>query len=96
MRRNNGQSLQQVIAELAESTGMRERLDEQAIRAFWADLAGAMIGRHTVQLRLKRQRLAIKVDSAPLRHELTYQREGLARLINERLGREVVQEVVVE
>lgn len=96
MRRNNGQSLQQVIADLAESTGMRERLDEQAIRSFWPDLAGAMIGRHTVQLRLKRDRLAIKVDSAPLRHELTFQREGLRKLINERLGRVVVKEVVID
>lgn len=96
MRRNNGQSLQQVIADLAESTGMRERLDEQAIRAFWPDLAGAMIGRHTVQLRLKRDRLAIKVDSAPLRQELTFQREGLRKLINERLGRVVVKEVVID
>lgn len=84
------------MAELVDGAGMRARLDEQAIRALWPDLGGAMIARHTRGMRLLRGKLHIKVDSAPLRHELTYQREGLARMINERLGREVVKEVAIE
>jgi predicted nucleic acid-binding Zn ribbon protein len=96
MKRSNERSLKEVLDAMVEATGMRARLDEQAIRSFWSDLAGAMIARHTAGMRLMRGRLHLKVDSAPLRHELTYQREGLARMINERMGREVVQEVVIE
>ena len=96
MKRSNERSLKQVLDAMVDASGMRTRLDEQAIRALWPELSGAMIARHTTGMRLLRGKLHIKVDSAPLRHELTYQREGLARLVNERLGREIVKEVVVE
>lgn len=75
---------------------MRERLDQQAIKELWPSLTGAMIARHTLRLRLSRTKLFITVDSAPLRHELMFQREGLARMINEHLARSVVKEVVIE
>jgi hypothetical protein len=35
----------------------------------------------------------VKVDSAPLRHELGFMRGALVELINRELGRDVVKEV---
>lgn len=96
MRKPNERSLKEVIGGLVDAYGLREKMDELDIATAWDDLAGAMIARHTKAMRLKRGRLVIKVDSAPLRHELTFQREGLARMINDRLRRQVVKEVLVE
>ena len=96
MKRSNERSLKDLLAGMVDAYGMRQKMDELDITGLWADVAGAMIARHTMGMRLKRGRLHIRVDSAPLRQELVYQREGLARLLNERLGREVVQEVVIE
>ncbi len=96
MKRSNERSLSAVLEDLVRSYGMREKMDELDISTAWEQLVGPMIAKHTERLRLRRGRLSIKVDSAPLRHELTFQREGLAALVNQRLQRDVVKEVVIE
>jgi hypothetical protein len=55
-----------------------------------------MIARHTMALRYRAGVLRVKVDSAPLRHELGFLKEGLAKLLNERLGREVVRTIALD
>lgn len=93
MKRRNEQSLGEVLDRLVQDRGWRPGLDEQAIRAAWPDLAGAMIARHTVELKLHREELRVRVDNAPLRQELGYMRSTLIELVNRQLGRPVVKEI---
>ncbi len=79
-----------------DAFGLREKMDELDITTAWDDVVGGMVARHTVSVRLRRGRLNIKVDSAPLRQELTYMRETLVEVLNKRAGRKVVQEIVLE
>lgn len=95
-KRSNEQSLEQALGHLVDAFGFREKMDELDITTAWDDVAGAMIARHTVAIRLHRGRLHVKVDSAPLRQELTYMREALREILNRRAGREVVQEIMLE
>jgi predicted nucleic acid-binding Zn ribbon protein len=96
MKRSNERSLGDALGDMVDALGLREKLDEQALVAAWANITGPMIVRHTKAIRLKAGILYIKVDSAPLRQELGYQRDGLIQLLNERLGRVVVTAVQVE
>ncbi|MFT3885517.1 MAG: DUF721 domain-containing protein [Flavobacteriales bacterium] len=96
MKRRNEQSLGEALDGLVEAYGLREKLDEQSIASMWDDVAGGMVARHTVAVKLRRGKLYIKVDSAPLRVELTYMRTTLMELLNKRFGRTVVQEINVE
>ncbi len=75
---------------------MREKMDELDIATAWDQVVGGMVARHTVSLRLRQGRLRVRVDSAPLRQELTYLRADLLERLNQRAGREVVKEVVLE
>jgi predicted nucleic acid-binding Zn ribbon protein len=93
MKRSNQQSLKEALESLVDSFGLRAKLDEQAIREGWEKLAGAMIARHTTDLKLRKDTLYVKVDSAPLRHELGFMRSALVELINRELGRVVVKDV---
>lgn len=95
-KRTNEQSLDQAIDHLVDSLGFREKMDELNITTAWDQVVGGMIARHTVAIRLHRGRLHVKVDSAPLRQELTYMREALCEILNRRAGREVVQEIMLE
>ncbi|MCB0792194.1 MAG: DUF721 domain-containing protein [Flavobacteriales bacterium] len=80
---------------MVDSFGLREKLDEQEVASIWDEVAGGMVARHTKDLSLKRGRLTVTVDSAPLRQELSYLKEQLIDRLNERFGREVVREVVL-
>lgn len=79
-----------------DAYGLREKMDELDITTAWDDVVGAMVARHTVSVRLRKGRLNVRVDSAPLRQELTYMREALVEVLNRRAGRTVVREIVLE
>lgn len=96
MKKRNEQSLGEAIRHLVDATGMREKMDELDITSAWDEVVGGMIARHTVLIRLRRGRLTVKVDSAPLRHELSYMREALMEILNRRAGRNVIREIVLE
>ncbi|HRF80044.1 MAG TPA: DUF721 domain-containing protein [Flavobacteriales bacterium] len=81
---------------LIDSYGLREKMDELNITTGWDEAVGPMIARHTKSVRLRKGRLNVKVDSAPLRHELTFMRETLIEILNRRAGRKVVEEIVLE
>ncbi|MCW5897966.1 MAG: DUF721 domain-containing protein [Flavobacteriales bacterium] len=96
MKRSNERSLHEALGDLVDDAGMREKMDELDIATAWDQLVGAMVARHTVSLRLKQGRLRVRVDSAPLRQELTYLRTDLLARLNEHAGRDVVKEIVLE
>lgn len=96
MKRSNQRSLAEAMADMVESLGLREKLDEQALLAAWDHVAGPMIARHTTRLRFRAGVLRVKVDSAPLRHELGYQKDVLLGQINEHLGRAVVHTIALD
>lgn len=95
-RNSNERSLKEALEGLVEDYGLRAKLDEQAIRSAWNDVAGEMIARHTQSMDLRRGKLTVKVDSAPLRQELHFMRTTLVELINKRFEREVVKEIRID
>jgi len=96
VKRRNEQSLAEAIAYLIDGAGMREKMDELDIASWWDEVTGPMIARHTTAITLKRGRLLVRVDSAPLRQELTFMRVTIAERLNQRMGRAVVAEVVLQ
>ena len=96
MKRTNELSLKQALEGLVQDYGLGAKLDEQAIRVLWPDAVGEMINRHTTALALRRGTLTVTVDNAPLRQELTYRRNELKTLMNERIQREVVIDLKVQ
>ncbi|MBZ0207821.1 MAG: DUF721 domain-containing protein [Flavobacteriales bacterium] len=96
MKRKNEVTLQEAMDRLVDTYGLREKLDEQAVASLWDELAGGMVARHTVAVKLRRGKLYIKVDSAPLRQELTFMRDGLINTINEKMGRRVVEQIQLD
>ncbi|MCC6838859.1 MAG: DUF721 domain-containing protein [Flavobacteriales bacterium] len=96
MKRSNETTLKEAMDRLVDAFGLREKLDEQAVASIWDDVVGGMVARHTVAVKLRKGKLYVKVDSAPLRQELTFMREALAEKVNQRLGRHVVEKVQLD
>lgn len=70
-------------------------LHQARIRASWADLAGAFVARHTTSLHLQDRVLRLKIDSAPIRNELRYNKSKVIREINTFLGASVVEDILL-
>lgn len=96
MKRRNDQTMSQALERMVDAFGMREKMDEQSVISCWDSVAGGMVARHTTRMVLRKGKLTIGLDSAPLRQELSYMRNDLLAALNERLGREVVTEIVLQ
>ncbi len=96
MKRSNEQSLKQAVDHMIDAFGMRPKMDELDIASTWDNVVGAMVARHTVSIRLRYGKLHVKVDSAPLRHELGFMRDALKEVLNKRAGKPLVQEIILE
>lgn len=95
MKRQNDQSLGDALRGMANELGLRPKLDELDAISAWDHVAGGMIAKHTRSIKLRSSRLYIAVDSAPLKQELSYRKEDLVARLNERLGRTVVEQIVL-
>ena len=95
MKRSNERSLGEALGDMIDDLGLRAGLDEQEVIAAWDAVVGPMVARHTGRLMLRGGRLTVKVDSAPLRQELTYQTSVLVERLNGHVGRPVVREVKI-
>lgn len=95
MKKHNEQSLKEVLARLIDRQGFQKPLWEVEIRVIWFRDMGEYISRNTRYIRLRGHTLELGILSAGLRDELHYSRKKIASFLNEKLGKEVVHEVIV-
>jgi len=95
MRKTGEQPLKTILKELMKTYRLQKGNNEWVIKEAWPRLFGDIINRHTVQLRLSGRRLYIKVDSSPLRQELMMGREKIRKILNEEIGENFLEEVVL-
>lgn len=94
-KRQNSQSLGEVIQQYIKNSGIQPKLDEATIIAKWEEIVGKMIARGTNDIYLKNRKLFIKFSSAALRQEISYSKTKLADNVNEAIGHKAVDEVIL-
>jgi len=77
------------------SRPIRKGLEQVRARDAWFKVMGKNMINYTTDVQLDRKTLYVKLNSAPLRQELNYGREKIKTMINEELGTELVQKVVL-
>lgn len=92
----NEQPIKQVLSEMIATYRMKAKVSETKINQLWAELMAPPIVKQTRSIRLRKKTLHIKVDSAPLRQELSMGRAKLIELINEHLGEAYLEDIKVE
>jgi len=96
MRRySNEMSLKEAIEHLLNAYGMKDRINQSKLINSWETVVGSMVQRHTLDIYIKRKILYVKVDSAALRNELSYAKEGLVKNLNKYAGADVIKEIVL-
>ncbi len=88
MKRQNEESLGDVLRRTIEENGMTARLDETRAASLWPAIAAA-----SSRPMVKDGMMTVRVVSAPLRQELTMNRSHLIEIINRTLGRNVISDI---
>jgi len=69
-------------------------MSETQIIASWEAVVGKMIAKHTQKLFIHKKILFVTLDSAALREELSYARQKLIKVLNKKVGMEVIKDII--
>lgn len=95
MRDSNQVSIKEALKAMVDHYRLKSGLDQTRIEAMWKQAMGPTIAGYTREIKLIREVLYIRIESGPLRHELSMGREKIRKMVNDGLGEEVVREVVL-
>lgn len=89
-------SIKEAIQEFLKQSRIKGGIQALQIEDVWEQIMGKTIARYTDKLQIIGDKLIITTTVAPLKHELIYQRDKIKQRVNEALGQNVVNEVIVQ
>lgn len=95
-RKSNEQSLGEVIQDYLRESGWQQKLDEIKIITEWDRVLGPTLAKFTEEVFIKNKQLHIRLKSAALRQELSYQKSELVKQLNDSVGKEVITDVILK
>lgn len=90
MKRQEPESVGDILRQTLQQQGLNERLYETRAVALWPAIVGESIASMTSRPIVKNGVMNIHVENASLRHELNMNRSVIIKLINESLKRNVI------
>ena len=94
MSTDSPQPLGDVLQDVIDRLGMRDKIDEARVVETWATIAGDRVNAVTEWVWMKGDTLFVKISSAAWRQELHMNRRAWRDRLNDALGREIVGEIM--
>ena len=94
--RTEAQSVGEIIEQYLEQEQLTGAVDQQRAVAIWPEVVGPGINRYTVSRDVQGSTLYVKISSSALRNELAMTRTEIIKSINQRLGKEIITEIVFQ
>lgn len=91
----DGKPLKNVLGDLMKKSHLDQKLLKMELTDRWEELAGSLVARHTLELSVFKDKLTIRLDSAPLKQEVNYRKKALLDKINLGLGRVVITTLII-
>lgn len=94
-RKNESRSLSDALKDFINENKLEKGLEKIDARDAWINLMGNGINNYTTDIQLKGDTLYVSLSSSVLREELSYGKEKIKTMLNEELGREVIQKIIL-
>ncbi len=94
-RRRDETNISDVLKDFITTNCLEKGLDTVQIQEAWKNVMGNAIVKYTTGLRLQNNVLYVSLSSSVLREELSYGKEKIVKLLNEEMGKELLQKVVL-
>ncbi len=93
MKKTNEILLKDAISAFLKDNNLESKLNETRVISAWEEVVGKLVSRHTNQMYVKNRTLFVRVDSAALREELSYQGSKLIKKLNLAAGVEAIDDI---
>ncbi|MFW5645139.1 MAG: DciA family protein [Bacteroidota bacterium] len=95
MRRSETLNISEIIASLLKQQGLEDKLYENRLMNNWEELLGKSIAKATRHMYIKEQVLFVQITSSVVKHEIMMIRGDLVKRLNEKVGKKVIDKIVV-
>lgn len=89
-------SLQEAMQQFLKNSKLKTYMQAMQIEDVWEQIMGKTVAKYTDKIQIIGSTLFITTSVAPLKNELTYQKETIIQRVNEALGEKVIKEVVIK
>ncbi|MBN8696875.1 MAG: DUF721 domain-containing protein [Bacteroidetes bacterium] len=96
MSKHNEHSIKEVIEQMLKAYRLDDRMAEKRLISAWDNVMGAMIAKHTKEIYINNKQLYVTLDSSALRNELSMARSKIIKMLNEAVGSEVINEIILK
>ena len=94
-RNNENLKLSDALKDFVQTNKLQDGLDKVDVRDAWISLMGNGVNHYTTNIQLQRDTLYVQLSSSVLREELSYGKAKIITMLNEHLGKELIQKIVL-
>ncbi len=87
-------SLSTIMRKILKNPKLSKRLDNIKIIEIWNELIGSNLEKYVLDSKVYKGKLYIKLKSSTLRNEFTYKKSELLKQINNRFGKQVIDDII--
>lgn len=91
----NEQTLKEILLQVVGSPKIKDKYLLLSIKEAWSKCFGPTIQQYTSELRFREGNLTVVITSAPLRHELSLNKEKIIKIMNEALQSDHIKKVQI-
>ena len=95
MKRTREVKLGDLVRAMLREEGLETPLNEYRAQEAWGELMGPDIMRYTQRVQVRGGIMYLSITHAALRHELMMQHTALMHRINQHVGAQVLQQIVI-
>ncbi len=94
-RKKDAAPLESAFKELLKAYRLEDKYQEKLLISSWGQLVGQTISARTESVFIKDKKLFVKVNSGPIKKELQMNRTRVMSLIEEKIGKGIVTELIL-
>ncbi len=95
-RKDEQQSLGDALKSFLKENKLQKGIDQVHIAEAWNEVLGPGVASYTRAVRLRGRTLTVQLNSSVLREELSLGQTKIIALLNEHLGRELVEQLQLQ
>ncbi|PKP17323.1 MAG: hypothetical protein CVU05_15745 [Bacteroidetes bacterium HGW-Bacteroidetes-21] len=92
---NNMKNIGDLLKEVLQNTSFENRVWEDKLKTWWVEIVGKTMAGYLVDFSFRDKKIYIRLRSAAARSELLFLRTEIKNRLNQKAGKEVIEEIVL-
>jgi len=86
--------MESAFKELLKTYRLEDKFQEKSLIHSWPEIVGPTISSRTTSVYIKEKKLFVKLNSGPIKKELMMNKQKVIHLIEERFGKEIIEDLI--